>query len=136
MGEITRIRLGSIFLKYTISDDGGIHPTTMNVHHGLFYFFGIPFAYLNNCINEINHNNSVLKKEPLCIQMLNNIENQEIKDDLQKLLLDKKYYHETCELISKYNKPEYRSNTYINGIVFFAIQKKELGRKNLTYVYM
>ena len=51
------------------------------------------------------------------IKLLDNIENEEIKKDLEHLFLNKINYNEKCVIITKYNVPKYFQNENIKEII-------------------
>ena len=72
-----------------------------------------------------NLKNDIIKECYVKIKWLNNIENSEIKKDLENLFLNKINYNEKCVIITKYNVPNYLSSENIKEIILFAIKFNE-----------
>ena len=60
-----------------------------------------------------NIKNDIIKEYFVKIKLLDNIENEEIKKDLEHLFLNKINYNEKCAIITTYNVPKYLSNENI-----------------------
>lgn len=97
---------------------------TLRTTYGIVYLFRpliILYEYLydNYKTNKINKQEQ--EQKPKVISLLNNIDNNEIHNDLKKLLLVEQNYYNKCNIIQKYNKPEYLSNPNIQEIINFSI---------------
>lgn len=72
-----------------------------------------------------NIKNDIIKEYFVKIKLLDNIENEEIKKDLEQLFLNKINYNEKCAIITTYNVPKYLSNENIKEIIIFSIKLNE-----------
>lgn len=72
-----------------------------------------------------NIKNDIIKEYFVKIKLLDNIENEEIKKDLENLFLNKINYNEKCVIITTYNVPKYLSNENIKEIILFSIKLNE-----------
>lgn len=72
-----------------------------------------------------NIKNDIIKEYFVKIKLLDNIENEEIKKDLEHLFLNKINYNEKCAIITTYNVPKYLSNENIKEIIIFSIKLNE-----------
>ena len=72
-----------------------------------------------------NIKNDIIKEYFVKINLLDNIENEEIKKDLEHLFLNKINYNEKCVIITTYNIPKYLSNENIKEIILFSIKLNE-----------
>ena len=67
----------------------------------------------------------IIKEYFVKIKLLDNIENEEIKKDLENLFLNKINYNEKCAIITTYNVPKYLSNENIKKIIIFSVKLNE-----------
>jgi len=76
-----------------------------------------------------NIKNDIIKEYFVKIKLLDNVENEEIKKDLENLFLNKINYNEKCVIITKYNVPKYLSNENIKKIIIFSVKLNEFMKK-------
>jgi hypothetical protein len=72
-----------------------------------------------------NIKNDIIKEYFVKIKLLDNIENEEIKQNLENLFFNNINYNEKCVIITTYNVPKYLSNENIKKIIIFSIELNE-----------
>ena len=100
---------------------------TLHTTYGIVYLFKPLISLYEHCYEYCYDNyktNKINKQKSKIISLLNNIDDNEIYDDLKKLLFDEQNYYDKCNIIQKYNKQEYLSNANIHEIINFSIHQK------------
>lgn len=80
--------------------------------------------YFRNYFHQFVARRRIERDNIRCFTSLNNIKNNEIKDELEKLLLSNDLYQK-YDIIDKYNKPYYLNDVNVARIISFAIFKIE-----------
>ena len=85
-----------------------------------------PFIFLyqlsSNYWKEYQNEKYCVKQNAICLELLNEIDDLEIKTDL-RFVLNSSDNYKLREIISKYNSPLYLSNHNIQTIISYAIHK-------------
>jgi hypothetical protein len=96
--------------------------------------FKYPILFYNYC-KRITYKNILLRQQSTYVNLLNNIEDEEIRDDLSKLFLNEIDYYKKCNIISKYNNHEYLSDININKIISFAMELNETNHRHKVFEF-